>query len=326
MPHDFFFTARNAQRNNSFGDNADVVRYLMIDEQATAICPSDAVRQKAWLAALIQPPSAAASGDGALRQLFHSDILIYIHGYNDSENDILTNHRKLKAGLKEQGFTGQLVSFDWPCGSTPLAYLGDRHKARMTAMSLVDGGICLLAAQQRADCTVNVHLLAHSTGAFVVREAFDDAEKANKLPTADWLVSQLIFISGDISSSSMDADSKECGAIYRHSVRFTNYHNPYDAALALSNVKRAGFENRVGRVGLPPRVPSSAVDIDCGPYYHSICQGRDLFWSHSWYFDDKLFMNDLAHTIGGLTDRNYMASRKIVDGLLQLSPQKIASA
>ncbi|MEO6833254.1 MAG: alpha/beta hydrolase, partial [Chitinophagaceae bacterium] len=193
-------------------------------------------------------------------------------------------------------------------------------KVRDTASELVDGGIALLAKQQSQDCRINVHLLAHSTGAFVVREAFSYADDANKIHSTAWMVSQLCFISGDVSSSSMADDSAVGASIYEHCIRFTNYHNPYDVALALSNVKRAGFGNRVGRIGLPALVPPSAVDVDCGSYFKSICdRSKDPFYSHSWYFTDDLFMYDLFHTIGGLTDRAYMDSRTVKDGELVLT-------
>ena len=314
MP-DFFLTVRNAMDNDTFGDDAAEMSYLIIGEQDTAIRPSDDKGKDDWLQQLIGVVQSRASPDP--HPAFNMDILIYIHGYNDSENDILTNHRLVKNGLIAQGFTGEVVSFDWPCGDKAIAYLGDRHKAKMTAMELVDGGIMMLAAQQNNHCTINVHVLAHSTGAFVVREAFTDAKDSNKLPISDWMISQLVFISGDISSTSMTIHSA-CDALYAHCVRFTNYHNPYDAALALSNVKRLGFENRVGRVGLPANVPDKCADVDCGPYYQTICAGKPLFYSHSWYFGDALFMNDLYHTLTGNTDKNYLATRKLTGDKLTL--------
>lgn len=303
---DYIFSVRSQNKDtDTFDDTPGTASYLIVPEGTDILRPSQSVDQQSWVKSIIgQVQNKAIPG-------VNNDIIFLVHGYNASENDILNNHRLLKQGLSDQHYIGEVISFDWPCGNQAIAYLSDRHFAKMTAMELVDGGIMLLANQQDIGCNINIHLLAHSTGAYVVREAFEDADDANKLPISDWMVSQLMFISGDISSSSMSPQCKECTSLYYHCIRFTNYYNPYDAALALSNAKRVGFENRVGRVGMPMDAPAKCVDVDCGPYYKTICDGKPLFYSHSWYFTDPTFMNDLYHTIQGNTDRNYMATRKL---------------
>lgn len=77
-------------------------------------------------------------------------------------------------------------------------YLEDHHDAKQTALQLVTDGITLLSAEQGPDCTINVHLLGHSTGAYVIREACDDADDAQLL-NSSWLVSQIALIGGDVS-------------------------------------------------------------------------------------------------------------------------------
>ncbi len=249
------------------------------------------------------------------------DILIYIHGYNSKVNDIINNHNAIKKGLTQQGFVGEIISFDWPCGDNALMYLPDRQTAKKTAMILVNGGIMLLSERQSDKCTINIHLLAHSTGAFVVREAFDDADDHTQKLNNNWIVSQLMFIAGDVSSSSMNQPG-ECDSIYNHTIRLTNYFNPYDSVLALSNLKRLGFENRAGRVGLPPGAPAKCVDVNCGNYYQTITvpEGQP-FYSHGWFFDpvnNNEFIKDMLGTINGNVDRSVMPTRRIIDGKLYL--------
>ena len=135
------------------------------------------------------------------------DILIFVHGYNTNTREMLASHRAIKEGLAAvpgssyvSKFNGKVISFDWPCQNSPLMYLPDRHEAKKTALELVNGGIALLSKRQAADCTINIHLLAHSTGAFVVREAFDDAKHTNRV-NPDWMVTQTVFISADISAN-----------------------------------------------------------------------------------------------------------------------------
>lgn len=111
----------------------------------------------------------------------------------------------------------------------------------------------------------------------------------------------------------------------KHAVRLTNYSNPNGGVLALSNVKRAGFANRVGRVGLPIDAPDTAVNVNCGKYYNTFPDrdNKGIAYSHSWYFDSAvngLFMQDLYATIKGDIDRDYMPTCEMVNSELFLVP------
>jgi hypothetical protein len=98
----------------------------------------------------------------------------------------------------------------------------------------------------------------------------------------------------------------------------TNYQNPYDAALKLSNVKRAGVAPRVGRRGLPGDRPTKAVNVNCGDHYQAQFADTDGN-GHSWYFSDAVFLDDLSQTLAGDYDR-YVIGRRRSDaqGVLQL--------
>jgi esterase/lipase superfamily enzyme len=322
---DYIFSVRNIN-DNSFDDDVDTnVHYIIVpDDDNAIVSPQYIVSQKDWLLNLITPDAPPDPLE---------DILIYVHGYNNNEYDVLTNHRVIKKGLENFGYKGKVVSFDWPCGDTALMYLSDRHKAKITALQLVNSGIALLARQQDKNCKINVHVLAHSTGAYVVRESFDDADDTNQVSvgantgisvnSSNWMVTQMIFISGDVSANSM-SEGAYANSVYEHSVRVTNYSNPYDKVLALSNVKRAGFENRVGRIGLPLDAPEKAVNVNNGFYFNTIKNARpetDISFTHSWYFKpdyNQIFMQDLLYTIQGDIDRNYIPTRVPVNGELEL--------
>jgi len=173
----------------------------------------------------------------------------------------------------------------------------------------------LLSQFQNPTCKINVHLLGHSTGAYLIREAFDHADDAI-LPNNSWLTSQIALISGDVSSGSMSADDSESKSIYFHCVRLTNYSNSYDEVLEISNVKRLGVAPRVGRIGLPDDSPAKAVNVDCSGYYNSLPENKkDLVYSHSWQFDDPVFIRDMYTTMSGV-DRGSMPTRN------QLQPPK----
>jgi esterase/lipase superfamily enzyme len=258
------------------------------------------------------------------------DILIFVHGYNNPQEIVMQRHRQLKADLATAGWKGCVVSFDWPSADMALNYLEDRHDAKQTALQLVTDGIKILAEQQGPDCTINVHLLGHSTGAYVIREAFDDADDA-KLLNNSWIVSQVILIGGDVSSGSLSGTSASSESLYRHCTRLTNYSNRHDSVLKLSNAKRVGMAPRVGRVGLPADAPSKAVDIDCSEYFQQLESQPSLrqkdqksaigSFDHSWHIGNATFTKDLFETLRGDLDRTVVPTRTLDgDGKLWLKP------
>ena len=121
---------------------------------------------------------------------------------------------------------GQLRLADQDC---TLAYLADRHKAKQTALRLVTDGVRPLRCGQLPDCPVNLHLLGHSTGAYVIREAFDDADDM-QLKNAAWNVSQICLVAADVSSRSLAAEIREGASLYTHCQRLTNYFSRHDIA------------------------------------------------------------------------------------------------
>ena len=74
------------------------------------------------------------------------DILIFVHGYNNSIADVLERTRLLRAELTAQGWLGTVVAFDWPSDNSALNYIEDRSDATNTATKLVTDCILKLAA------------------------------------------------------------------------------------------------------------------------------------------------------------------------------------
>ncbi len=258
------------------------------------------------------------------------DILFIVHGYNMDQSEVLDRHRRIKADLLYFGYKGTIVSYDWPSDNKTLAYWEDRHRAMQTAMQLVSNGIAVLSERQTPQCAVNVHVLGHSTGAYVIREGFSDADNT-ALPSQSWMTSQLVFIAGDVSADSMVPGNDTSSSIYRHCVRFTNYSNRHDMALDVSNVKRIGVAPRVGRVGLPDDLPAKAVNVDCSDYYMNWAGDAGKMavdspqvppfvgmQSHSWYFGNRVFAQDLFNVIIGI-DRYMNPRRTLEDGNLKLA-------
>jgi esterase/lipase superfamily enzyme len=283
-------------RNQKFGNEPGKTTYLKVPNNAETFLPEHKVSLSDFFGDIINKEQ--------------ENIIIFIHGYNTEDNEVLDRHRTLKAGFEKQGFDGDLITFAWPSNNNPLLYLEDRHDAKKTAFELVDSCIKFLAKQQGKNCTISVNLIAHSTGAYVIYEAFNDSETTKATAETNWSVSQILLISGDVSSDSMNSERGQ--SVYRHCNRLTNYYNPYDSILAISNVKRVGAQNRAGRVGLPQNSPSKAVDVNCGDYYN---KNKEKIYvkvgshSHSWYFYSDVWFKDAYATILGNLDRTVIPGR-----------------
>ncbi len=301
---DYVLCLRNIDDSGSFGDQPDQSRYLKVPDGQLWTPAAALADPQVWAKAIINDANAATD-----------DILIFIHGYNNTQDEVKTRHDLLKGNLRNLGFKGVVVSFDWPSGDSALAYMNDRSKANHVAQQLVLDGIMLLSQFQNPQCQINVHLLGHSTGAYLIREAFDRADDT-LLPNSNWTISQIALISGDVSSGSMTANDSESKSLYFHCVRLTNYSNTYDEVLGISNVKRLGVAPRVGRIGLPDDSPDKAINVDCSEYYNNLPNDKkSLTSSHSWHFDDPVFSQDLYTTLCGV-DRGSMPTRA------QLQPPK----
>jgi esterase/lipase superfamily enzyme len=262
------------------------------------------------------------------------NILVYIHGYDNRITDAFNTQDILQANLTACGYVGTVIAFDWPSSDQPLAYLPDRMVASQTATELYTSCIGLLSRAQRFDCPANVHLLAHSTGAYIIREAVERADRygAKGLNNDRWSVSQIVFAAGDVSSASMACDDLRTQSLYEHCARLTNYFNRYDGVLGLANVKRLGAAPRVGRVGLPDDAHGKAIDVDCSDYYKTQVEAAmppDFptrpAWPHCWYMQDRLFAADLTLTLNGELDRRVIPTRETgPQGILSLSPSLVA--
>lgn len=314
---DFVFVARNVS-NGQFGNQPGQSRFLAVPVDADAPSPAHNVTRKSWFDRVIYEAETGRAPTGEVL----GDILIYVHGFNNSPREMLERLRLIRKGLEKNGFTGVVVAFDWPSADTAAAYLFDREKALDTAKRLVLDAILPFASYNLPNCRIATHILAHSMGAFVLREAFDRADYHKVAAATGWTLSQIMVASGDISASSMGT-SPESESLYRHCVRLTNYSNPFDSILSLADVKRIGTSPRVGRVGLPPDAPSNAVNVDVGPHYQAIAE--DLVGvanpDHAFYFHDPLFLRDVYLTLKGAIDRASIPTRVRVGNKLTLHPE-----
>ncbi len=325
MASDYIICVRDVSKKN-FVAEPGTTRYLELPEDTwqntpdNPLNPDQAITRKDWFQKVM---AEAVTGISSTDTTEFGDVLVFIHGYNNDQKIVMQRHRLLKVNLRSIGYQGAVVSFDWPSSDQTLNYLADRSNAKATALALVDDAITSFVIYQQTNCRINVHLLGHSTGAYVIREAFDDADDRKVISGSNWMASQILLIGGDVSSASMSEGNAGAESIYRHCMRLTNYSNPFDSVLKLSNVKRLGLAPRVGRVGLPADAPSTTVNVDCGDFFQTLNENNAPplgTFCHSWHIGNMTFITDLLETIYGDKDRNHIQTRLIKsDGSLSLT-------
>ena len=310
----YCLTSRNIKRPNGkaafFADEPGESSYLVCPAGSRTFDPNHRItgrhKNRKW-AEKILADAKQADGTG--------DIIFFVHGFNRDMQDAYDDHIKIANNLRENGLDRAVfVSYSWPSKGTLLNYLEDDSDARATAIQLVCSGLALFAGLTEPDCRVRVHVMAHSMGTMVVREAFRAAKGCKATREAAWGISQLILFAADISKSSLKGRSAK--AMFAHSQRITNYFNVHDAVLATSNVKRFASSPRLGRHGAPKSVLDKVVDVDMSDHWLEVAKDNDVGTigdiplSHSFYREDKVFAQDVADTIKGDLDRRKIPTRK----------------
>lgn len=307
MSDAYLISARRRQ-GDGFIAEPGPVQFIRVPAGAEAYDKRHVIAPRQWIAEV----RGLADGDENPNSISPTgDVLVFIHGYNNDMGAAIRSTETLRRNLKAQDWHGAVVAFDWPSGNNVLNYIEDRTDASAVAKSLVDKCLHPLMDGQAAGCLTNVHLLGHSTGAYVILEAFAQAEKDGTLFKGDWRIGQVALIGGDISADSLRAEAAWSQPMFKRIMRLTNYSNGYDAVLAVSNAKRLGVSPRVGRVGLPVDADGKAVNVDCSAHFLTLKPGPDagVGFTHAWHFADPRFGIDLAMTLEGAIDRNALPSR-----------------
>lgn len=315
----FLICTRGKDRSGRFSAEPGDTSFLRVPASKRGYDGSDVISRDRWTKLVI----GAADGKEDEVTGTTGDILFFVHGYNNDIRTVLWRTRTLQQTLTAQGWKGLVVGFDWPSDNSTLNYLEDRNDASNVAGRLVDEALQILINAQFPNnagtpvCTLNVHLLGHSTGAYVIMEAFAQSAKKGAFYKKPWRIAQVAFIGGDVASGSLAESSDWARPMFDRIFRLTNYSNRFDKVLGVSNMKRFGTAPRVGRIGLPDKSPRKAVNVDCSNYFSEKDPSRSSFvgtFNHSWHIGDPEFALDLAMTLEGGIDREAIPTRRCIDG------------
>ena len=240
------------------------------------------------------------------------DIMIYVHGFNTDQKDMLDRMEKIEKNLKAQGYEGAVIGFDWPSDGTIFAYKKDKADAKTVAPFLVSDGILpLLSISPRP----KIHLLAHSMGALVVLRAFSDFGDSAGPGTGAWKVAEVTFASADVDRTWLEQGAWGSLVLKHRSKRFTNYYSREDLVLDISEKIQNGGRERVGRDGMPELSASGHFDVRCdAQYLRDVKPSKQRQkYSHRWWFDNEGYFEDLHAVIKG-EDVSSMSTRRAIAG------------
>jgi esterase/lipase superfamily enzyme len=162
------------------------------------------------------------------------DVLVYVHGFNNSFERAALDAARLSDALK---FRGDTVLFSWPSRDSVFDYVADRESAMWSRDALED----VLNALMSNPTVGRVHIVAHSMGAMLTVESLRQVNVSNRGNMSRF--GAIVFASPDIDADAFAASVRRLGGLHG---KMTVISAKDDRALAISASLAGGM--RVGRV------------------------------------------------------------------------------
>lgn len=138
-------------------------RTILYPPQKTLLASVNPLASTDWSVAGVQPMQGDAA-TAIAKAAEGKDVLLYVHGFNETFDSASTSYAKLLAGI---GFTGAPILFTWPSRGALLDYGADRESAMWSRDALEDT-LTALAVNPKVG---RIHILAHSMGGLLTLEA-----------------------------------------------------------------------------------------------------------------------------------------------------------
>lgn len=242
-----------------------------------------------------------------------SDTVVFIHGFNVSFTDALNAAALFSSQLFVNGKPINIVLFSWPSDGKAypwMSYHSDREDARSSGAAVARTFLKLLdflfALGEEERCGRSLHLLAHSMGAYVLRNGLQAliAKDPRKLLR---VFNEIILAAPDEDDDAFETDGK-LRLLPRLGMRVTVYHNESDRALFISDNTKAN-PDRLGAEG--PRMldllPKKVVTVDCG----KVAKSADALARHTFFVNCPPVSADIKATISGM-DTSAIGNRQVI--------------
>ncbi|WNJ88962.1 alpha/beta hydrolase [Bosea sp. 685] len=178
------------------------------------------------------------------------DVLLYVHGYNETFESAARSAAQLSHALE---FQGRTALFSWPSGGALLDYGYDRESALWSR----DGFVQALRALVNNPTVGRIHIVAHSMGTFLTLEALRELRTETDVSSR---IGAIVFASPDVDIDAFEQTVSKLGPLAQ---RMTLIIDPGDRALAVSariagGVARAGAAERSRLEALGVRVADTS--------------------------------------------------------------------
>lgn len=161
------------------------------------------------------------------------DILLFVHGYNNTASDSVL---RVAQFVEDTGFTGVTVLFSWASAAKTSHYVYDLNSAMVARPMLLHAGDLLERTNARG-----LHIFAHSMGSLLTVEAIVQAEIAGDFGKSDRLDS-VMLAAPDID---LDLFKTQLGHLSARERNFIVFASKDDKALSFSKRISGGIV-RVG--------------------------------------------------------------------------------
>jgi len=173
-------------------------------------------------------------GDLLAQAAVTRDVLIYVHGFNQTFETAALDAARLADGIR---FQGETMVFSWPSKAKLFDYGYDRESAMWSR----DAHEQVLGGLSASPATARIHLVAHSIGSMPTMEALRQIY-ARQGSVAAERIGAVVFASPDLD---MDVFTSSVARIGEIAGKVTVISATNDRALALSGFLAGGI-TRVG--------------------------------------------------------------------------------
>jgi esterase/lipase superfamily enzyme len=176
------------------------------------------------------------------------DVLIYIHGFNQTFEMAALDAARLADGVR---FRGQMMAFSWPSRAKLLDYAYDRDSAMWSRDSFEQ----MLTDLMSSPSSGRIHIVAHSIGSMPTMEALRQLYARDGETAAD-RIGSVVLASPDLDFDVFSSSIQRIGSL---TPKITVISATNDRALALSGwlaggITRVGAAQKVQLAGLGLRV------------------------------------------------------------------------
>ncbi len=245
-----------------------------------------------------------------------ADLLLIIHGFNNSPEKALVKFAIAEEGLRASGYLGALAGYSWDSDRQrdPFAATG-YHAGRRVAEGNAPMLAQFLTDYQLACPQTRLHLIGYSMGARLALETLLELKRHPPKGQPGLKLSSVHLVGAAVDNDEVQLDGPYGAAIEARSGRCYNYYSPEDNKLGFYYwPKEADRALGEGGIEHASQAPSSYRDVDVTAELRSYTKGGTLREAEE------------GDNHSGYLGNRGPDGRLLDDGVMDLVAQNIAAA